>query len=939
MLERTKTMRTHRFHFAVLTLSLLALAGCQAETGVNNRHIQGVVTLPPLPLWETELIPRSGTAGENNDEIEEADGPFTITRGYHIIRGWSEELCDPLDLGIDAASLPQRPDCDGLGFIDLGGDIDVYRVKIDYRGPVRFKARFVDQDLPSTVDIDLRVTTLAGDVLNEELNGPVDELDEDGNQVLDEEGLPVPIFPPSVFDTQSEGSDEFVLEVRISGPAEFDGAAYELVIVGNDPRRHFLNQGTEGNSSGFDGDPPEPVEVEALEMLVGAYLNNDDRNLGNPAGGTSCDQWTLDEDTETFWCAWDMALVQEVSVEANVLIDGMQDLIDNDCDGVADAGENEDDNDGDGFSIAEGDCNDADETIHPARGDVFGDRIDNDCDGWADNGPDDVDDDGDGFCESGRDQNGDGVCRGPGERGGFSGGDCNDSDPNINPALEGSEIEHNNIDDDCDTYDLRIETGRNTDGAPADQTLYWHETLQGCSSTPDAAARPGNEDWNAWSDAEELACGTNPFDPCDHPEDLDEDGLCDSDCIGTVGCLQDLDGDGVHNWDEVLCFSDPEDANSLPEDLDGDGTCNGKDLDADGDGFNNRHRGDDESTDCNDMDPNIHPHVTDPDTGEVTQYHYDIANGIDDDCDTLVDENREWTLNGNGEYVSDESHQATDEDGDGFPLGLRDCDDTNPDVRPGNYEVRSANVVQQEFNTVWLFAGDVISLNNTQEQGAARRTPDLVPYDIAKDRVAWELLPDWEANTPPQLVVNQLPTLVASFAKQPEVGLTWFEDPAADANGEGLNDAPITGFAAGPAPWEFFQELGDSAAAGKTNELFGNIATIEADSWDGDNDGYHVTFPEAGYVTATIDWTASNSDYDALFYCYYFDAINPPRIYRMPFDGSGLTSVARPESGTTIVPLPNGADCWFTVVGYSGGTGGYSVTLTPAGFGDDDDDE
>lgn len=70
------------------------------------------------------------------------------------------------------------------------------------------------------------------------------------------------------------------------------------------------------------------------------------------------------------------------------------DGIDNDCDGLADeAADNTPsnstaDSDSDGVTIAEGDCDDTNDMIHPGISEVCGDGYDNDCDGTADRGVD-----------------------------------------------------------------------------------------------------------------------------------------------------------------------------------------------------------------------------------------------------------------------------------------------------------------------------------------------------------------------------------------------------------------------------------------------------------------------------------------------------------------------------------------------------------------------
>ncbi|MCP4870651.1 MAG: hypothetical protein GY898_18265 [Proteobacteria bacterium] len=1072
-------------------LPLVLLAACLGqETGISNRHIHGVVTLPPVPLWESESTPLDADPLLNNDDFETADGPFTVNYGFHILRGVAATSCGLAGLTDDP---PIEHDCDGGPLPGDEGDVDRYRIRAQYRGPIVFKLRYADDEQDG--DLDLRIydpsrTDEPADALYFDGNLTEPVLDEDGNQVLDDEGQGVTQFVSPRFATQVLPGDEFIVEIWSA--SDDDALEYELVIVANDPRKHNEAFGTEGDLAVFDTGTDEPIIQDALEMTVGAFLSSDIDNLGNPVGGTSCKDWTFDEEAETFWCAFDMHFVNQVTIEANVLLDGMEDGIDNDCDGIADDGQGTEDVDGDGYTTAEGDCNDHDASIGPFRGDIAGDRKDNDCDGWADNGPDDQDNDGDTYCENGgADFDGDGFCRGPVEVGGLATGDCNDADPAINPGL-GNEIINNSIDDDCSSGDQTLSTsnrdndttgthewsdveeeacGTNPDSSdpweipqdldgddlcdyfcwgevgcpedvdgdgfptereivcgsdpedadsrPLDSDLdgicnaieidcdselrpvglehLWAEFDAEDTTTPNAAGQceptlcaakeklcddgidndgDGNDDCDdsdcsstttcgggdlpiteCFTDVDldsvhnalERACGSDATDPDSVPIDSDDDGWCslvearygtsDSDvddtptdpngdfrpdnegwaCVGEADCAQDADADGVHNYTELRCGSDPTDAASLPLDFDGDEICDGLDSDADGDGTAKATQGG--GTDCHDLDPNIRPHLTDED-GSIVNFTYDVPNGIDDDCDGIIDENRDWRKTDAGEFVPNTDYETVDEDGDGYSLGLRDCNDTDPNVVIGNYETYTTNIVNRDFSTVHLFAGEVASLNNTGEQANKRRVTETVEYDLEKDRVAWLLEDRWEEdNDPPSLVPTNVPVLNAYFAKQPELGKIWFEiEP---------NDALIAGFASGEGiPWTEgnFQELGEAASGGKTNELTGDIESIAADSWDGDNDAFHVTFPEAGFITVVFDWDAA-ADYDARFYCYYFDAINPPNYYSMPFP-PGLADLSKPEEGVSTVPLPDGADCYFWLVGYSGGTGGWKLELT-----------
>ncbi|MDP2316620.1 MAG: MopE-related protein [Pseudomonadota bacterium] len=105
----------------------------------------------------------------------------------------------------------------------------------------------------------------------------------------------------------------------------------------------------------------------------------------------------------------------------------LADGVDNDCDGLTDEGTTAYDDDGDGVTEDAGDCDDADATVYPGAAEAA-DGVDDDCDAEVDEGTDSGDDDRDGYTEAG--------------------GDCDDGDAAVNPGAR--EVSGDGTDNNCD---------------------------------------------------------------------------------------------------------------------------------------------------------------------------------------------------------------------------------------------------------------------------------------------------------------------------------------------------------------------------------------------------------------------------------------------------------------------------------------------------------
>jgi len=146
----------------------------------------------------------------------------------------------------------------------------------------------------------------------------------------------------------------------------------------------------------------------------------------------------------------------------------------------------------------------------------------------------------------------------------------------------------------------------------------------------------------------------NDDDPSIHPGADEVCGdLIDQNCDGVDLECEDCDNGKDDDGDTLIDCADP-DCVGTPE-------CDC--TDADGDGYCSEASG---GSDCNDSNPNVHPGRDE-----------NCGNGIDDDCDGLVDD-------------ADPECDCTDADGDGYcseASGGSDCNDSNPNVHPGASEI------------------------------------------------------------------------------------------------------------------------------------------------------------------------------------------------------------------------------------------------------------
>ena len=261
-----------------------------------------------------------------------------------------------------------------------------------------------------------------------------------------------------------------------------------------------------------------------------------------PGNGVQCDGWP-DTDCDGF----------TDPLESDDDWDGSTEC-DGDCDD-ANPDLNAEDDDNDGWSTCEGDCDDADATVHPGAANLCDGIDDNDCNGIIDPNEANDDNDGSSTCDGdcndydatvdAADVDGDGwtSCE----------GDCDDADNAVNPG----------VDADGDGWDVCGASGVPADCDDADDTLNWNDVdgdaSSTCSTAPDCDdLDPAMNQLDADSDGETSCEGdcndANASQKTTGSEGAAADGL-DNDCDGAAD--EGLIGVGDLAITEIMIGADP----------------------------------------------------------------------------------------------------------------------------------------------------------------------------------------------------------------------------------------------------------------------------------------------------------------------------------------------------------------------------------------------
>ena len=406
------------------------------------------------------------------------------------------------------------------------------------------------------------------------------------------------------------------------------------------------------------------------------------------------------------------------------------DGVDNDCDGNTDGVDLPGcvvyyvDIDKDGFGVNTGqlclcaatgdhaatkgnDCNDNDATIHPDKAEICGNGKDDNCSGTADEDGAAgcvtyfLDNDKDGFGV------GQAVCSCSAKEGltATQGGDCNDSNPDVNP---GKAEQCNGGDDDCDGLaDEEDAQGCTLYYVDADADGYGDSVKGGkclCSPAAGYSVTTGGD-----CDDNNASKGPGGGEQCNGADDDCDGAVDEADAQGCTNWYVDADKDGFGDPGQVQCLC----ASKVPYTVAAGGDCNDGSASAKPglpeacDGLDNNCDGTTDEgfganqpctvgqgvcaangfTVCSANGGGIVCNAQEGPKG------VEICNDLDDDCDGLTDEGCDDDNDG----ACDEAMVTV-----GSPStcskGGGDCNDNNPSVYPGAGE--SCNNIDDDCNGV-----------------------------------------------------------------------------------------------------------------------------------------------------------------------------------------------------------------------------------------------